>query len=146
MESGKKISPYTLSEKQLSEIKAEVKQAALAHLHAKDAATALSHYRQDATIVSNGFLYPSFQSFAEHIKQFYGSLSRVNLAAWDEIYINVLTVDTAVFTAKFSWSSTATNGVKTDLQGVWTALFIRDKSGWRISLRHESFIPLKINI
>ena len=49
----------------LKSIKAEVKQAATDHLNAKDANRTLSYYTKYATIASNGYLYPSFQSFAE---------------------------------------------------------------------------------
>ncbi len=139
----KKSSLSGLSTKPFAEIEAEVKQAALDHLNAKDAATALSHYTEDAIVVSNGFLYPSFQTFAEHVKKFYGSLSRINLAVWDDMHINILSADVVIFTAKFRWSSTDTTGVNTDLQGVWTALFIPDNSCWKISMRHESFVPLE---
>ncbi len=141
MRSKKRGSHYALSPEQRREIEAEVKQAALDHLNAKDAATALNHYTEDALVVSNGFLYPTFQSFSEHVETFYSSLNRINLALWDDMYINVLSPDAALFTATFHWSSTDKAGLKTDLQGVWTALFIRKSGTWKIRVRHESFIP-----
>jgi uncharacterized protein (TIGR02246 family) len=128
-----------LSTSQSDEIRAAVKQAAEAHLNAKDADSALSYYAENATIISNGFLYPSLDMFATHIKEFYQTLSEINLAFWDEMQIDVLSNDHAMFSAKFRWSSTNIAGERIDLQGVWTALYARDNNRWKISHRHESF-------
>ncbi len=89
MISKRRGSHHALSPEQRKEIEAEVKQAALDHLNAKDAVTALNHYMEEAVVISNGFLYPSFQTFAEHVETFYSSLSRINLARWDDIYISM---------------------------------------------------------
>lgn len=132
-----------LSKKQIAEIETEVKQTALSHLNAKDAATALSNYTKDATIASNGFLYTSRQEFTEDIKAFYVSLKRIDLAEWEETRINVIGKNAATFNAKFRWVSTDTSGQKMNLQGVWSALFVREGECWKIKMRHESFIHLK---
>jgi uncharacterized protein (TIGR02246 family) len=132
-----------LSESQLAQIKAEIKKTATEHLNSKDASTALSYYTKDAIIISNGSQYPSFESFAEEIKEFYSSLSKINLAAYDEMYVNVITSNTALFNTKFRWSCTDTNGTTTDLQGVWSALYVRQDGRWKMSFRHESFVPMK---
>ena len=79
---------FTLSENQVAQIKAEIRQAAIDHLNAKDAAAAL-------------------------------------------------------VTAKFRYSFTDTNNEKTDLQGMWTALYARSNGSWKIRVRHESFAPLE---
>jgi ketosteroid isomerase-like protein len=142
---NKNASSPTLSAKHVSKIKKEVEQVAKDHLHAKDAGTALSHYTEDATVVSNGFLYPSFNSFADHIKKFYGTLGKINLAVWDKMFINVISVDAALLTATFRWSSTDSAGKRTCLQGVWSALFVLKNGIWKISMRHESFLPLDNN-
>jgi len=132
-----------LAESQIAQIKAEVKQAAIEHLNAKDAATALSHYTEDAMAVSNDTLYPSFEKLAEDIKAYYDILKEVNLAVWDNMYINVINTDAALVTAKFRYSFTSTNNEKTDLQGVWTALYVRSNGSWKIRVRHESVAPLE---
>ena len=132
-----------LSESQIAQIKAEVKKTATEHLNSKDASAALSYYTKDAIIMSNGSQYPSFESFAEEIKEFYSSLSKINLAAYDEMYVDVITRDAALFTTKFRWSCTDTNGTTTDLQGVWSALYVRQDGRWKMSFRHESFVPMK---
>ena len=41
------------------------------------------------------------------------------------------------------WESTDTSGQKMNLQGVWSALFVREGECWKIKMRHESFIHLK---
>ena len=125
----------------IEKIKAEVRLAATDHLNAGDADTALSYYSKDAIIVSNGHLYPSFKLFAEHIKEFYASLSNVDIAVWKDINIRVINAEAAIFNAKFRWRSTDSAGKTFDLQGVWSAVFIRDKDGWKITMRHESFSP-----
>ena len=124
-----------------AKIKAEVQQAAEEHLNAKDAETALSYYTEDAAIVSNGYLYPSFQEFAEHVREFYASLRKVDTATWEDVDIRVINPDTAIYTAKFRWRSTDTRGETLNLQGVWTAVYVRDQDSWKIKMRHESFTP-----
>ena len=132
-----------LSIKQIAEIETEVKLAALSHLNAEDAVTALSNYTEDATIASNSCLYTSRQAFTEDIKAFYGSLKRIDLAEWEAIRINVISKNAGTFNAKFRWVSTDTSGQKMNLQGVWSALFVREGECWKIKMRHESFIHLK---
>ena len=143
MNSCQNYSAKELSEKRVADIKAKIKKTALNHLNSMSATSALSYYTKDATIISNGILYSSFESFAEEMKEFYSSLSKINLAAYDEMYINVITNEAALFTATFRYSFTSTENEKTDLQGVWTALYVRSNDGWKIRVRHESFAPLE---
>ena len=143
MESSKNNDYASRSNNRLTEIKAEVQQAATDHLNAGDADTALSYYTKDATIVSNGYLYPSFKLFAEHVKEFYASLNNVDFAVWEDINIKVVNAEAAIFNAKFRWRSIDVAGETLDLQGVWSAVFIRDKDGWKINMRHESNSPRK---
>lgn len=133
--------PYRLSESQVAQIKAAVKQAAIDHLNTKDADTALSHFADDIIAVSNDKLFPSFESLAEDVRAYYDILKEVNLATWDEIYIRVINTNAAVFTAKFRYSFTSKDNNRMDLQGIWTALYVKDKSCWKIRVRHESFEP-----
>ena len=122
-----------------AKIISEVQQAAADHLNAEDADAALSYYAEDAAIVSNGYLYPSFQEFAEHIREFYASLRKVDTAIWEDIDIQVINSETAIFNAKFRWQSMDTQGEKLNLQGVWSAVYVRDNNRWKIKMRHESF-------
>jgi len=131
-----------LTEAQITNIKAEVKQAAIDHLNAKDAVTALNNYTEDVLAASNEKLYSSPNVLAEDIKAYYSILKYVDFAAWDDVHINVLDANTALFTAKFRYCFTSTNNEKHALQGVWTALFVRRNGNWKIRLRHESFVPL----
>ena len=135
------ISP---TETQCSQIKAEVKQAAIDHLNAQDATTALSNYTKDVLAASNEQLYTSSERLAEEIEAYYSILKQVDFAAWDETHINVINTNTALFTAKFRYSFTNTNNEKHAIQGVWTALFVRIKDKWKIRVRHESFVPLDV--
>ena len=57
--------------------------------------------------------------------------------------INVITNDVVLFTANFRWSSTDTDGMTIDLQGVYSVLYIREEGRWKMSWRHESFVPMK---
>jgi ketosteroid isomerase-like protein len=128
-----------LAESQIARIKAEVKRAATEHLNAKDAAEALSHYAEDVIAVSNDKLFASFEALAEDVRAYYNILKEVNLAVWDETHINIINNDVAVFTAEFRYGFTGTDNERTDLQGIWTALFVRSNKGWKIRMRHESF-------
>ncbi|MHC4476204.1 MAG: YybH family protein [Planctomycetota bacterium] len=143
MGSCKNPESIRLSESQIAQIKAEIKQAAIDHINAKDAATALSYYADDVIAVSNDTLFPSFEKLAEDVKAYYDILKEVNLAVWEEMHINVINTDAALVTAKFRYSFTSTNNERTDLQGVWTALYIRRNGSWKIRVRHESFVLLK---
>lgn len=143
MGSGQSPESNKLSEREAAQIEAEVKQAANAHLNAKDASTALSHFTEDVIAVSNVKLFPSYEMLAEDVNAYYNILKEVNLAVWDEMYINVINSEAAIVTAKFRFSFTDTNKEKTDLKGVWTALYVRNKSSWKIRVRHESFAPLE---
>ena len=131
-----------LSESQLSKIKAEVKEAATVHLNTTDAENALSHYTEDVIAVSNVKLFPSFESLADDIKEYYKNLKEVNYASWDDIHIHVISETAVTFTAQFRYGFTDRDNQKTDLQGIWTALFVRDGGSWKIRLRHESFSQL----
>lgn len=127
-------------------IEEAVKQAAWQHLRSEDAKSALGWYLPDAIVASQGALYPSFEHFAEDTRDFYADLQQVDLAVWDEIHVQVLGEDAAVLTATVRWSSTDNAGVRTDLKGVWTAVFVRTADCWRICARHESFVPQVRNL
>jgi ketosteroid isomerase-like protein len=131
--------PSKLSESQVAQIEAEIKQAAIDHLNTKDADTALSHFADDVIAVSNDKLFPSFKALAEDIRAYYEILREVNLAAWEKIHNRVINTNAAVFTAKFRYSFTSKDNNRTDLQGIWTVLYVRDKGDWKIRVRHESF-------
>ena len=127
------------SEKLIFKVHTEVEQAATRHLNAADAETALSHYTNDAFAVSNTTIFSSLESLSEEVGKYYKILQKVNYASWEDVNIHVINESAATFTAKFSYGFTDKDGVKTDLRGVWTALFILDGGDWKIRLRHESF-------
>ena len=143
LNSCQNYSDKELSEKQIADIRTDIKETAIKHLNSESAISVLSYYTKDATIISNGIQYSSFESFAEKIKEFYSSLSKINIAAYDEMDINVITNDVVLFTANFRWSSTDTDGMTIDLQGVYSVLYIREEGRWKMSWRHESFVPMK---
>jgi len=126
---------------QIADIKTAIKETALRHLNSGSAISALDCYTKDATVISNGVIYSSFESFAEDIKEFYNTLSKINLAAYDEMDINVITKNAALLTAKFRWSSTDTHGTTTNLLGVYSALYVYEEGRWKMSWRHESYLP-----
>lgn len=126
---------------QCAAIEEAVKEAAWQHLKSKDAAAALSSYEADAILASDGSLYGSFEQFAEDTRTFFDTLSRIELAVWDEMHVQVLNSDAAVLTATVRWSSTDTAGVRMDLKGVWTAVYVHRDGQWKICARHESFEP-----
>ena len=133
------VTPGQLDSTQRAAIEKAVKQAAWEHLTAENAATALSHYESDAVVASDGRLYPSFELFARDARDFYDTLQQVELAVWDEIHVQVLSRDIAVLTSKVRWSSTDTEGVRLDLTGIWTAVYVEHDGRWLIRTRHESF-------
>ena len=140
LNSCQNYSDKELSEKRITDIKTEIKETAIKHLNSDSAISALSYYTKDATIISNGIQYSSFTSYAEGIKKFYRTLNKINIAAYDDIYIDVINKDVALFSAKFRWSSTDTSGSTIDLHGVYSALYVREDGRWKMSWRHESFV------
>ena len=133
------LGPEKLTDTLRDRIKAEVKEAAIDHLNSKDARTALSHYTDDAIAVTNTTLFPSLNELSEDVNAYYNTLKEVNLAVWDEMHINVINIDAALVTATCRFSFTNTSNEKTDLKGVWTALYVRRNGTWKIQVRHESF-------
>ena len=121
----------------------EVEQAAIDHLRAKDGHTALSHYTQDAIAVSNTTLFRSLADLAVDVNGYYDALKDVNLATWDELLVSVIDADAALVTGRFNFSFTNTSDERTDLEGIWTALYVRRDGKWKIRVRHESFAPVK---
>jgi ketosteroid isomerase-like protein len=128
-----------LSESRIAQIESEVRQAAIDHLHSADAVIALSHFTEDVVAASNNELFSSLDALAEEVRAYYDILKQVNLAAWDEMHFAVVSSDAVVLTAKFRFSFTSTDDERTDLQGVWTALYVKIDGQWRIRVRHESF-------
>jgi len=137
---SKHIENQVLTENKVEQIKDEVEQAAVDHLNARNAETALSHFTEDVVAVSNDRLFPSLEALAEDVRAYYDILEEVNSAAWDDIHIRVIDSNAAVFTAKFLYSFTNKEHKRTDLDGIWTALYVKEKSVWKIRVRHESFV------
>jgi ketosteroid isomerase-like protein len=128
-----------LAKNQIMKIKSEIKRTATEHLHSRDAKAALSHFSEDVIAVSNDKLIPTFDLLAEDVIEYYKILKKVNHAAWKDIHIQVIDKNTASFIARFRYSFTDINDEKTDLEGIWTALYARYNRNWKICLRHESF-------
>jgi ketosteroid isomerase-like protein len=133
-----------LTASEISSIENAVRKAATDHLNAPDADTALSHYKPDATIISNGMLYETFQLFEKDTRKFYNSLKEVKLAIWDNIRVRVINSELALFTASVRWSSVDKLGSVFELKGVWSAVYCMEEGNWKILLRHESFEPNKL--
>ena len=131
-----------LTTKQINQIKAEIEQVATEHLNTSDIDTALSHFTNDIYAVSNTDVFPSRAELATHITGYYNLLKQVNYASWEDISIHVIDHKAATFSAKFRYDFTSTNSEQVKLKGVWTALYIREQSIWKIRLRHESFKQL----
>ena len=143
MGSCQKYISTEISKKQIIEIESEIKSTAINHLNSKDAATALSYYTDDVIIACNGYVYDSFEEFTKMIEGFYDALSTIELADYYDMHIDVITTNTAFLTTKFRFRFTDTTGARTDLQGVWSALYVRDANRWKMKIRHESLLPLK---
>jgi hypothetical protein len=79
-----------ISKKQIIEIESEIKNTAISHLNSKDAVTALSYYTDDAILVSNGYVYDSFEEFTKMIEGFYDNLSTIDFADYYDMHIDVL--------------------------------------------------------
>jgi len=131
-----------ISEKQIVEIESEIKSTAINHLNSKDAATALSYYTNDAIIACNGYVYDSFEEYTKMIEGFYDALNAIDSADYYDMHIDVITTNTAFLTTKFRFHFTDTTGARTDLQGVWSALYVRDANRWKMKIRHESLLPV----
>jgi len=127
----------------INTIKNAVIKAATDHLNAPDADTALSHYKPDATIISNGILYETFELFEKDTRDFYRSLEEVKLAVWDNIRIQVINSELVLFTASVQWSSVDKLGSVLELKGIWSAVYCLEEGKWKILFRHESFEPGK---
>lgn len=120
-------------------IKKEIKKAAIDHLNCLTAEKALSHFTKDIIAVSNDRLFASYDELKKDVQDYYNILKKVNYTEWSDIHILIINDDAATFTAKFKYSFTSIDDEKTNLEGIWTALFVRESKEWRIRMRHESF-------
>ncbi|MDH3246061.1 MAG: nuclear transport factor 2 family protein, partial [Saprospiraceae bacterium] len=120
-----------LSISQIAKIEAEVEQAATAHLNAKDMDTALSHFTDEVHAISNTTVFSSREELAADVGEYYRILKSVDHASWTDINVHVINDKAATFTAKFNYGFTSMDGEITNLKGVWTALFVLDKEGWK---------------
>lgn len=134
-----------LSLPERKKITAEVVQAATDHLNARDAETALSHFTTDVIAVTNTHLFPALKELTADVNEYYRSLKQVDLAEWQDMLIRVINDSTALVTAKCRYSYTDKDDQRTDLEGIWTALYIRVHRTWKILLRHESFDETRRN-
>lgn len=132
-----------LSASKIEAIKKEVELAANRHLNASDAKTSLSHFTDDVFAVSNIDMYPTLESLASDVKDYYAQLKKVNCARWEDAHIKVISEKAATFTAKFRYEFTCSDSSVVKLRGVWTALFVLVGEDWKIQLRHESFEEVK---
>ncbi len=128
-----------LSQKQVLGIENEIRQAALDHLHARTADEALGHFHGDVIAVSNDRLFPSFAALEKDVRAYYDGLKQVDHASFGEMHIRVVDSKTVCITATFRYAFTDVMDEKTDLTGVWTALYVRENETWKIRMRHESF-------
>ena len=140
--SCKNSTETNLSKTKIAQIEEEIIKTAYNHLNSKSAESALSYYTKDATFISNGIQYTSFESFASMLKEFYSTLSKIKLATYDDILINVITDKVVLFNARFRWSSIDINGIRFDLEGTNSVLYERKNDQWKIKFRHESFNPI----
>ena len=132
-----------LTTSEINSIKNAIRKAATDHLNAPDADSALSHYKPDATIISSGMLYKTFQLFEKDTREFYNSLKEVKLAVWENIQIRVLSPELALFNASVRWTSVDKAGSVLNLNGIWSAVYCLEEGNWKILFRHESFEPGK---
>jgi len=133
-----------MQEKEIPEIvkrriEIAIRKAATDHLNAQDAHTALSHYKPDASIISNGMQYETFELFEKDTRDFYASLKEVKLAVWNNIRIEIFSAELALFNASVRWKSVDKVGSVLNLKGIWSAIYCLEKGNWKILFRHESF-------
>lgn len=134
--------PETLdiSEEVIKRIGGEVVRAATEHLESKNAKTALSHFTRDVVAVTNNRLLTSVEELTVIVRGYYDILKEINHALWNNMIIHILNKDSALVTAEFIYCFTDHENVRTDLKGIWTSLYVRQEDGWKIMLRHESFV------
>ena len=91
----------------------------------------------DVTIVSNGLLRPSRDSFAEALEALYGSVRNLSIVE-DEARVTVLGPDAAVLTALYQFSRTDTAGVTSEGRAALTYVCARRDGDWKIIHYHFS--------
>ena len=128
-----------LSKTKIAQIEKDIIKTAYNHLNSESAESALSYYTKDATVISNGIQYASFESFASIIEKFYSNMCKIKLATYDDILIYVITGKVVLFNARFRWSSIDINRISIDLEGTNSVLYERKDGQWKIVFRHESF-------
>lgn len=117
----------------------EIIEAANIHLHTTDANEALCHFTDDVIAISNEQVFHSKKELKEDIVAYYHKLKKVNFAEWENIQVKLLNGNTGLFTANFKYSFTDRENKTTNLEGIWSAVFVYNNSLWKICFRHETF-------
>jgi uncharacterized protein (TIGR02246 family) len=127
-------------ETEYAKISEEVKQTATdlvtAALHG-DAERVLGFYESAAVIVEQGQIRASMNEVKQSVRAFYQQ-NRVLENVLEEMCVQVLSAEAAVLTCYFRFASADAAGQKQQMKGAWTAVFVRQASGWKVIAAHQS--------
>lgn len=123
-----------------AEVERQVRRAVQALIDATlagDADRVLAAYRPNTPFVEQGSVGARFDQMEGDIRHFFENY-RVLENTLDDIRVVVLSDNTAVLTARYSYTIESECGDKTTSSGAWSAVLARDLSGWRIVAPHQS--------
>jgi uncharacterized protein (TIGR02246 family) len=110
--------------------------------HALEFERLLSFYREgdDLTYVARGRLARSFEAFSDVMDEQFDGVTEANLT-WIETYVDVLSRDVAVATAKFEFTAGFEDGNIAQSDGTYTAVYVQRDGRWGIEYSAHTFPP-----
>lgn len=137
--------PSAMSQAERSAVEDSIRHLAATFIEAdsqRDADRVMSLFTDssDVTIVSDGLLRPSRESFAEALTALYDSVRNLEIIE-DEARITVLGPDAAVLTAVYRYSRADTTGRTSEGQAALTYVCARRDGKWQIIHYHFSTAP-----
>lgn len=104
----------------------------------------LSQYRQSDSLcyVARGRVTRGFEAFSQLVHTQFRGVTEANLH-WNDIYIDVLSDDTAVATATYQLVVTLESGDIFPSSGTFMCIYVLDDEGWQIQYSAHTFPPAR---
>jgi uncharacterized protein (TIGR02246 family) len=111
-------------------------------MEARDAERVMSHFTRDSAflVVTDGMVYPSFDSLYADVRRGYGMFSEVEME-WTSLDVAILSDGVAAVTASYEQRTMMNDGNPRNMNGMWTGVLVRTDGMWRIVRVQQQTTP-----
>ncbi|MBL8989679.1 MAG: nuclear transport factor 2 family protein [Gemmatimonadetes bacterium] len=108
-----------------------------------DVPATLAAYDTSAAFLhtSDGAVVRSGAANRRRVETMFPGLRAVRDAVIDSTHVNLLNADAGVLVASFRETLVDTSGTALPIRGVWTTVFQRQPTGWKVISEHVSHLP-----